>query len=153
MASLVAQMVKNLPAAQETQVQLLGWEDPLEKEMATHSSIPAWKISWTEEPDGLQSMGSQRVRHNWECKHASRDKLHCLQIFIITIDIFKKLVYSQGNFRESAWHFLCTLLEGNTETVGISCLVSYPIPEFRDPARIQGDSHLATPENRHMDIL
>ena len=49
MASLVAQMVKNLPAAQETQVQFLGWEDPLEKEMATHSSIPAWKISWTEE--------------------------------------------------------------------------------------------------------
>ena len=58
-ASLVAQSVKNLPAVQETQVLSLGWEDPLEKEMATHCSILAWKISWTEEPGGLQSMGSQ----------------------------------------------------------------------------------------------
>ena len=64
-ASLVAQSVKNLPAVQETQVRSLGWEDPLEKEMATHPSILAWKISWTEEPGGLQSMGSQRVGHNW----------------------------------------------------------------------------------------
>ena len=62
--SLVSQLVKNLPAVQETWVQSLGWEDPLEKEMATHSSILAWKISWTEEPGELQSMGSQRVRHN-----------------------------------------------------------------------------------------
>jgi len=57
-------MVKNLPAMQETRVQFLGWEDPLEKEMATHSSILAWEIPLTEEPIGLQSMGSQRVRHN-----------------------------------------------------------------------------------------
>ena len=63
-ASLVAQLVKNLPAVQETWVRSLGWEDPLEKEMATHSSILAWKISSTEEPGGLQSMGSQRVGHN-----------------------------------------------------------------------------------------
>ena len=63
-ASLVAQLVKNLPAVQETRVRSLGWEDPLEKEMATHSSILAWKISWTEEPGGLQSMGSQRVGHD-----------------------------------------------------------------------------------------
>ena len=59
MASLVAQMVKNLPAMQETWVQFLSQEDPLEKEMETHSSIPAWRIPWTEEPGGLQSMGSQ----------------------------------------------------------------------------------------------
>ena len=64
LASLVAQSVKNLPAVQETQVHTLGWEDPLEKEMATQSSILAWKISWTEEPGGLQLMGSQRVGHN-----------------------------------------------------------------------------------------
>ena len=64
-ASLVAQMVKNLPAMQETQVWSLGQEDPLEKEMATHSSILAWKIPWTEEPRGLQSMGLQRVSHGW----------------------------------------------------------------------------------------
>ena len=57
-ASLVAQTVKNPPAMRETWVQSLGCEDPLEKEMATHSSILAWKISWTEEPGGLQSMGS-----------------------------------------------------------------------------------------------
>ena len=63
-ASPVAQMVKNLPAKQETWVQSLGWEDPLEKEMATHSSILAWRIPWTEEPGRLQSMGSQRVRYN-----------------------------------------------------------------------------------------
>ena len=63
-ASLVAQSVKNLPAVQETWVRSLGWEDSLEKEMATHCSILAWKISWIEEPGGLQSMGLQRVRHN-----------------------------------------------------------------------------------------
>ena len=62
-ASLVAQMVKNLPAVQETWVCSLGQEDPLEKGMATHSSVLAWKIPWTEEPDGLQSMGSQGVGH------------------------------------------------------------------------------------------
>ena len=63
-ASLVAQMVKRLPTVRETQVQFLGWEDPLEKERATHSSTLAWKIPWTEEPGRLQSMGSQRVRHD-----------------------------------------------------------------------------------------
>ena len=60
-ASLVAQLVKNLPAVQETQVQFLGQEGPLEKEMATHFKILAWRIPWTEEPGGLQTMGSQRV--------------------------------------------------------------------------------------------
>ena len=57
-------MVKNLLAVQETQVQCLDWEDPLEKEMATHSSILAWKIPWTEKPRGLQFVGLQRVGHN-----------------------------------------------------------------------------------------
>ena len=56
-ASMVAQMVKNLPAMPETQVLSLGWEDPLEKEIATHSSILVWEIPWIEEPGGLQSMG------------------------------------------------------------------------------------------------
>ena len=60
----MAQMVKNLPAMQETWIQSLGLEDPLEKEMATHSSILAWEIPWTEEPGGLQIMGSQRVRYS-----------------------------------------------------------------------------------------
>ena len=57
-------MVKHLPALQETWVQSLGWEDPLEKEMATHSSTLAWKIPWMEETHRLQSMGSQKVRHD-----------------------------------------------------------------------------------------
>ena len=65
-ASLVTQMVKNLPAMQETQVQSLGWEDPLEKGMTTHSSILAWRIPWTEEPGMLQSVGSYRVRPDWQ---------------------------------------------------------------------------------------
>ena len=63
-SSLAAQTVKRLSTMWETQVRALGWEDPLEKEMAIHSSILAWKIPWTEEPGRLQSMGSQRVRHN-----------------------------------------------------------------------------------------
>ena len=64
-ASLVAQMVKNLPAVQETQVHSLGWEDPLEKEMATQSSVLPWEIPWMEEPGRLQPRGLQTIGHNW----------------------------------------------------------------------------------------
>ena len=80
-ASLLVQMVKNLPAMQETWVQPLGWEDPLEKGKATHSSILAWKIPWTEGPGGIQSMGSQRVRHYWATKqqHISHQSWASLQ--------------------------------------------------------------------------
>ena len=63
-ASLVTQMVKNLPVRQETWVGFLGWEDPLEKEVATHSGILVWRIPWTEGPGGLQFMGLQRVGHD-----------------------------------------------------------------------------------------
>ena len=63
--SLVAQRLKRLPGMRETQVRSLGWEDPLEKETATHSSTLAWRIPWREEPGVLQSMGSQRVGHDW----------------------------------------------------------------------------------------
>ena len=70
----MAQIVKNPPAMQETQVQSLGQEDPLEEEMATHSSILARKILWTEEPDGLQSIGLQRVRH--DCSNFSCMQVH-----------------------------------------------------------------------------
>ena len=66
--NLVAQMVKNLPTMQETLVSSLGWEDPLKNGMATHSSIYAWRIPWTEEPWGLQSMVSKRVRYSWATK-------------------------------------------------------------------------------------
>ena len=64
MTSLVAQTVKPLPTMRETRVQSLGWEDPLEKEMAIYSRTIAWKIPWTEEPGRLQAIGSQRVRHD-----------------------------------------------------------------------------------------
>ena len=60
----MAQVIKNLSAIQETQVQSLGWEDPLEKGMATHSRVLVWRIPWTEEPGGLQSMGSQTVEYD-----------------------------------------------------------------------------------------
>ena len=60
----MAQMVKNLSAMKKTQVLSLGWEDTLEKGLATHSSIPAWRILWTDEPNGLQSLGSQRLRYD-----------------------------------------------------------------------------------------
>ena len=73
--SLVAQTVKHLSTVQKTRGQSLGREDPLEKEMATHSSTIAWKIPWTEEPGGLQSMGSQRVGHDWATSLSYKQKI------------------------------------------------------------------------------
>ena len=83
-AFLEAQMVKNPPAMWETWIQLLGWEDPLEEGMATHSSVPAWRIPWTEEPGGLQSTGSQSVRQDWGTKcTAQQSVLYIYHIFLI----------------------------------------------------------------------
>ena len=87
--SLVAQTVKCLPAVRETQVRSLGWEDPLEKEMATHSSTLAWKIPWTEEPGGLQYMGSQRVGHNW----ATSLHLQCTVILMLCWGNFSSIFF------------------------------------------------------------
>ena len=72
----MAQLVKNPPAMQETWIQSLGWEDPLEREMAIHSSILAWETAWTEEPGGLWSMGSQIVRHNLANKQQQSEVKH-----------------------------------------------------------------------------
>ena len=72
-ASLVAQRLRHLPAMQETQVQSLDWKGPLEKEMATHSNILTWRIPWKEEPSRLQSMGSERVGHEWSTSLGDRD--------------------------------------------------------------------------------
>ena len=77
--SLVAQMVKNLPVMQETWVRPLGQEDPLEKEMTTQSSTLAWEFPWTEEPGGLQSMGSQKVRHDWVTNTFTFRQVVCLK--------------------------------------------------------------------------
>ena len=74
-ASLVAQMVKSLLAMRETWVRSQHWEDPLEKGMATHFSIPAWRIPWTEEPGRLQSVGSQRVGHDWAINTHTHNQL------------------------------------------------------------------------------
>ena len=84
---IVTQTVKNLPAMRETQVQSLGQADLLEKEMATHSSILAWRIPWTEEHGGLQSMGSQRVRHDWVTNtvHTDEGKLKRESLYILRI--------------------------------------------------------------------
>ena len=87
-ASLVAQIVKNLPAIKQTWAQSLGWEDPLEMGMATHSSILPWRIPLTEEPSRLQSMGSQRVGHDWVTTFSTVS----LYIFFKIINIFYILV-------------------------------------------------------------
>ena len=91
---LLAQMVKNLPATQETQVRSLGQEDTLEKGMAPHSSILAWRIPWMEEPGGLQSMGSQRVGHSWvtntftfSCPYLMSQNQMCLSLWTQTIQL------------------------------------------------------------------
>ena len=78
------QTVKRLPAMRETWVRSLGREDPLEKETATHSSLLAWRIPWTEEPGGLQSTGSQRVGHNWatSLKIVYNDRFHCFHFCV-----------------------------------------------------------------------
>ena len=86
-------MVKNLPAMWETWVQSLGWEDPLENGTVTHCSILAWRIPWTEEPGGLQSMGSQRVRYNWATFTfimLSFDFLHKLHLLISYVALLVK---------------------------------------------------------------
>ena len=74
-------MEKNMPAMQETQIQSLGWEDPLEKEMAIHFSILAWRIPWTEEPGRLQSTGSQRFGHDWATKQQQAN--FCKENFLL----------------------------------------------------------------------
>ena len=101
-ASLVAQRIKHLPAMQETWVRPLVWEDPLEKEMATHSSIPAWRIPWTEEPGGLQSAGSQRVGHDWATSHTHKELTNIVKLLLIQFHIVWILsVFSQCRVSES----------------------------------------------------
>ena len=82
--SLVVQMVKNLPAMQETCVQSLGQQDPLEEEMVTHSNILTWRIPWTQEPGGLQSMGLHRARHNWAMTQSKRTGLNIILLLPVS---------------------------------------------------------------------
>ena len=87
----MAQTVKRLSTIWETQVQSLGWEDPLEKKMAIHSSTIAWKIPWTEEPDRQQSMGSQRVRHDWAIFTTSQSKFVQFLLYYLVCHFSKEL--------------------------------------------------------------
>ena len=110
-ASLAIQRVKNLRAVQETWVWSLGWQDPLEKGMATHSSILAWRIPWTEEPGKLQSVGSQRVRHDWvththththtEWHVCERVSLIMIIIIFLVVEIKKIMYYLEPKYIEA----------------------------------------------------
>ena len=102
-ASLIAQLVNHLPAVQETWVRFLGQEDPLEKEMATHSSILAWRIPWTEEPDRLQSMGSQESGTTWQLNQPQRVSwvnIETVQGSFSFPTILWALTSTSGNFLE-----------------------------------------------------
>ena len=94
-------VVKNLPTMQETLVRSLGREDPLAKRMATHSSLLAWRIPWTEEPGRLQSMGSQRVRYDWSnlaCTHAGD-----INVYMHLSSVHGVLVGDGGHRRKMEW--------------------------------------------------
>ena len=93
-------VVKNLPASRDEGGCSLSWKDPLEKEMATHSSILAWRIPWTEEPDGLQSMGLQRVRHDL----VTKTHTHIIIIIILEKLILKLKLQYCGHLRQRAGH-------------------------------------------------
>ena len=86
--SLVAQMIQNSPTMRETWIQSLGWEDPLEEGMATHSSIRARDFPWTKEPGRLQSTESQRVRHDWATKHRTQHIHMCVYVHMYEVDIY-----------------------------------------------------------------
>ena len=96
-ASLLAQMVKNLPAMQEAWVLSLGWEDPMDENMGTHSNILAWRIPWREEPGGVQSTGWQRVGHDWATKPS---------IAHLTIELSTCCWWSWRCFNKIGWWFI-----------------------------------------------
>jgi len=104
-ASLVAQTVKNLPAMWETRVQSLGQEDPLGKEMGTHSNILAWRIPWTEKPGRPQSMGSQKVKHDYATNTHIHTHRHTLLIQMILI--FKKKKSPKTSYSHNPCWILC----------------------------------------------
>ena len=129
----MAQKVKRLSTMQETRVQALGWEDPLEKEMAIHSSIIAWKIPWTEEPGRLQPMGLQRVGHDWATSLLPmRDNLQKIILLILNSSIlslvYRKLIMAgkKGTFKQGNYGHL------NKETI-FKCWLVWPIQDVAIP--------------------
>ena len=130
-ASLVAQTLQHRPAMQKTQVRSLGQEEPLEKEMASHFSVLAWRIPWTEEPGGLRSLESQRVRHNWAtnthkilyvcvctCTCVQRHFSHA-QLFVTLWTIAHQAPLSMGFSRQEYWSGLPCSPPGNLPDPGI----------------------------------
>ena len=109
--SLMAQPVRSLPAMQEIWIWSLGWEDPLEKEMATHSSILVWNIPWTEKPGRLQFMGSQRVGHNWATSLHIENYFYNQKFHFRTIRRMKKKWINKGVFPcKPLWDLHCLSL-------------------------------------------
>ena len=109
-ASLVAQMVKRLSTMQETRVRSLGWEDALEKEMAAHSSILAWKIPWTAEPGRLLSMGSQRVGHDWATSLQGVILSHSPELIMsLWLAWPVKCESDRYDFQVTAFNYLCSI--------------------------------------------
>ena len=128
-SSLVAQSVKNLPALQETRGQSLVWEDPLEKEIATHSSILARKISWAVEPGGLQSMGWQRVGHDWVAELNWTD-------FIFPASMVAQMVKSLPALQENGVRSLCWKDPLEKEIATHSSILAWKIPWTEEPGKL-----------------
>ena len=124
----MAQRLKRLPAMRDTQVRSLGWEDPLEKEMATHSSILAWRIPWREEPGGLQSTGSQRVGHDFTSLTICRTSLVAQMVKspLATQEIWVQSLGQEGPLEKGmathssllAWEIPCTEEPGGLQSTG-----------------------------------
>ena len=112
----VSQMVKNPPMMQDTWVWSLGWGDPVENGVATHSSILAWRIPWTEEPGGLQSMGSQRIRYDW----VTNTSLQNLYVFLWFTDLWF-LVDNLCDEKISIYFWLCRIF---VAACGLSLVVA-----------------------------
>ena len=125
-ASLVALLVKNLPAIRGTWVQFLGWEDRLEKEMTTHSSILAWRIPWTEEPGGLQPMS--KVRHEWDCAYM-RVRAHTHTHTCLKVTIYACSKTQNVHIRKDASNGLIYQI---TEEWSKSCKEKCSVTEYRD---------------------
>ena len=125
--ALVAQTVKNLPTMQETEVQSRGWEDPLKKVMATHSSILVWKTPWTKEPGRLQSKELQRVRHDWTT--------NTFQIYVLKGFLGNRGLLYPRPTKFSKWKFYftrvwegCKLLQTNRwKSIKLSCFICFLI--------------------------
>ena len=142
--SLVAQTVKNLLAVQETQVWFLGGEDPLEKGMATYSSILAWRIPWTEESVRLQSVGSQRVRHDWATNTLTHlpplNFLPCTSKVNKIISIYSFILFVDSNMKQrnlATWYNEVKLLHVKyliycfMKVILVHYLLSWPKSWFR----------------------